>query len=222
MIIVIDGPAGSGKSSTAKAIAGKMNIEYLDSGALYRAITWLYLDSDQDFGTLFDLLNHVSITFVSTDNVFHVLVDGADVTDKLRTPDVAEQVSTVAAHPRVRSFVNELMRKKVKQGAYIAEGRDLGTAVFPDADVKFFMSADVEERARRRFDELRASGADITLEQVETNIRERDQKDKAREADPLRKAPDAIKLDTTGMAFDEQVHKICTIINEQTDLTYTL
>lgn len=222
MIIVIDGPAGSGKSSTAKAVARKLKIEYLDSGALYRALTCLYLDSDKDFDTFFDLLSRISITFSYSDKVFHVSVNGTDITDKLRTPTVADHVSTVAAHPRVRSFVNELMREKVRQGAYIAEGRDLGTAVFNDADVKFFMSADVKERARRRFDELRASGTDISVEEVETNIRQRDKKDQAREADPLKKAPDAIELDTTGLAFEEQVHKICTIIDEQTDLTYTL
>ncbi|MBN2731955.1 MAG: (d)CMP kinase [Balneolaceae bacterium] len=220
MIIVIDGPAGSGKSSTAKAVARKMNIEYLDSGALYRAITWLYLEVDQDIDTLFDLLSRVSISFSYTDDVFRVYVNERDVTSKLRTKKVADQVSAIASLPRVRSFVNELMREKVKQGTYIAEGRDLGTAVFTDADLKFFMSANVEERARRRFKELEASGADITFHEVRKNIQDRDRKDTAREADPLKKAPDAIELDTTGMRFDEQVQQICSIIDEQTDLTF--
>lgn len=219
MIIVIDGPAGSGKSSTAKAVAGKMNIEYLDSGALYRAVTWLYLDAGKDFDTLFDLLNRASISFSYADHVFHVSVNDVDITSKLRTKSVANDVSTVAANPRVRSFVNELMREKVKQGAYIAEGRDLGTAVFKDADLKFFMSANIEERARRRFKELEASESDITFKEVRENIVDRDRKDASREADPLKKAPDAIELDTTGMHFDEQVQKICSIIDEQTDLT---
>jgi len=221
MIIVIDGPAGSGKSSTAKAVAEIMNIEYLDSGALYRAAAWLFLEAEKDLDTFFNLLNRASFSFSYTDSVFHVAINGTDITKELRTTRVSEQVSTVAAHPRVRSFVNGLMRNKVNQGTYIAEGRDLGTAVFTDANLKFYMSADVEERVQRRYEEQTASEADITLEQVRQNIIARDQKDAQRKTDPLKKAPDAIELDTTGLRFDEQVEKICTIIDEKTDLTYT-
>lgn len=220
MIIVIDGPAGSGKSSTAKAVARQMNIEYLDSGALYRALTWIYLRVDRDKEALFDLLNEASITFWYADEVFHVKVDGTDITHELRTNRVADAVSTVASFPRVRSFVNELMREAVSRGHYIAEGRDLGTAVFPDAALKFYMVADAEERARRRHKERQASGSDITLREVRENIIRRDQQDAGREADPLKKAPGAIEIDTTAMGFEEQVQHICSIIDDQTELTF--
>lgn len=220
MIVVIDGPAGSGKSSTAKAIAGKMNIEYLDSGALYRAATLLYIKAQKDIKLFFNLLNQAVISFAYSNDVFHVVLNGVDVTSKLRSTQVSDEVSVVAALPRVRAFVNELMRQKVKEGTYIAEGRDLGTAVFIDAALKFYMSADVDERARRRHAELNTSGVDTSLEKVRSNIIKRDEKDAHRETDPLMKAPDAIELDTTGLRFEEQVQQICSIICEKTDLTY--
>lgn len=219
MIIVIDGPAGSGKSSTAKAVARKMDIEYLDSGALYRAITLLFLKADQDLDAFFHLLNLTSVSFSFKKNTFCVQVDGTDVTSKLRSTPVSNHVSHVAALPRVRTFVNNLMRNAVQQGSYIAEGRDLGTAVFEDADLKFYMSADVEERARRRHEELVAADDDVPLKEVRANIMDRDKKDAQRKADPLSKAPDAIELDTTGLRFEEQVQQICSMIDEQTDLT---
>lgn len=220
MIIVIDGPAGSGKSSTAKAVAEKMQIEYLDSGALYRALTWMYIQAGEDRKAFFDMLKKASISFTYHDNMFHVTVNGTDITDRLRSSAVSNLVSHVASDPRARTFVNELMRKAVKHGRYIAEGRDLGTAVFPDADLKFFMVADIDERARRRFKERRAAGEEVTLDEIRENIRLRDEKDSKRETDPLKKAPDAIELNTTEMSFIEQVHHICSIIEQKTELTY--
>ena len=219
MIIVIDGPAGSGKSSTAKAVAKQMDIEYLDSGALYRALTWMYMQADQEKETFLNILNQATIEFFYENETFHVSVDGEDITDELRTSAVSDQVSRVASFAEARTFVNRLMQKAVQTGWYIAEGRDLGTAVFPEADLKFFMKADMEERARRRYDEMQSSGVDITLDEVRANISSRDQKDSSRETDPLKQAPDAIEVDTTEMGFDEQVQHICTIIDEQTELT---
>ena len=219
MIIVIDGPAGSGKSSTAKAVAKQMDIEYLDSGALYRALTWMYMQADQEKETFLNILNQATIEFFYENETFHVSVDGEDITDELRTSAVSDQVSTVASFAEARTFVNRLMQKAVQTGWYIAEGRDLGTAVFPEADLKFFMKADMEERARRRYDEMQSSGVDITLDEVRANISSRDQKDSSRETDPLKPAPDAIEVDTTEMGFDEQVQHICSIIDEQTELT---
>jgi cytidylate kinase len=215
MIIVIDGPAGSGKSSTARAVADKLHIEYLDSGALYRAATLLYIEADREKKMFFRLLNQKEVSFSYEDQTFHVSIDGKSVTEKIRTPDVANYVSEVAAMPRVRSFVNNLMRNVVVEGVYIAEGRDLGTAVFPDADLKFFMSADLEERAQRRFKERKKKNPQITLEKVKQNIAERDLKDSKRDADPLRKADDAIEIDTTNLTFEQQVDKICSEIKNQ-------
>jgi len=215
MIVVIDGPAGSGKSSTARAVADKLHIEYLDSGALYRAVTLIYLEARKDRDEFFRLLNEKEIGFRYENRQFHVKIDGRSITEQIRTPRVAEHVSEVAAMPRVRAFVNNLMRDAVSNGVYIAEGRDLGTAVFPNADLKFYMSADLEERARRRFDERKDGNPGLTLEDVKNNIVERDRKDSQRETDPLKKADDAIEIDTTNLTFEQQVNQICLKVKQR-------
>lgn len=214
MITVIDGPAGSGKSSTARAVADRLEIEYLDSGALYRTLTLLYLQVNRNKEAFFQVMSQKEISFCYRDQRFHVEVDGVPVTDRIRTPEVATYVSKVAAMRKVRTFVNQLMRKTVQKGVYIAEGRDLGTAVFPDAELKFFMSADIEERALRRFKERKPDNPDLTLEKVKQNIEQRDRKDSNREADPLRKAEDAIEMDTTNLSFEQQVDQICLRISD--------
>lgn len=215
MVIVIDGPAGSGKSSTARAVADRLQIEYLDSGALYRTATLIYLEANRDKEMFFRLLNQKKISFRYKDQKFHVEIDDEPVTEKLRTPEVANFVSEVAAMPRVRAFVNSLMRDVVLEGVYIAEGRDLGTAVFPDADQKFYMSANLEERARRRFKERQAENPNLTFKQVKKNIVQRDQQDSKRETDPLKKADDAIEIDTTDLTFEQQVNQICLKVKQQ-------
>lgn len=215
MIIVIDGPAGSGKSSTARAVADKLNIEYLDSGALYRAATLIYIEAGRNKEAFFNLLNQKEISFYYEDQVFHVEIDGKQVTDKIRTPAVARQVSKVAAMPVTRKYINDLMHDAVSEGVYIAEGRDLGSVVFPDAELKFFMWADLEERARRRYEERKKVNPDITLREVKENIAERDRKDSSRTADPLIKAEDAIELNTTRLTFEQQVEEICSKIKER-------
>jgi len=209
MIIVIDGPAGSGKSTTARAVADELNIEYLDSGALYRTVTLIYTEAQRDQDKFFELLDEKEITFRYEDQEFQVFIDGQSVTDDIRTPQVADYVSEVAAMPRVRAYVNNLMRRVILDGIYIAEGRDLGTAVFPDAEVKFYMSASLEERARRRYDERKDNNPDLTFQKVKENIIQRDQKDSKRAADPLKKADDAIEIDTTNLTFEQQVNQIC-------------
>lgn len=217
MIIVIDGPAGSGKSSTARAVADKMGIEYIDSGALYRALTLLYLKSEEDPESFFALLEESSISFRYENGLFRVFLNGDEVTGSLRSMEVAEKVSEVAAIPESRAHVNRLMRDAVDNGRYIAEGRDLGTAVFPDADLKIFMSADVEERARRRFEEQKANDPDSTLEEVKQNILDRDTQDSRREADPLKMADDAVEIDTTDLNFEQQVQQICLMAEKLID-----
>ncbi len=217
MIVVIDGPAGSGKSSTARAVANRLGIEYLDSGALYRALAVVYLETGENLRAFFELLKTLTVSFRYEDKTFHVFVNGRDVTEQLRTEEVANVVSLIASKPEVRTFINDLMRKAVKRGQYIAEGRDLGTAVFPEAELKFYMSADVDERARRRFEQLKEQEPDITLEEVRSNIIRRDQKDSRRKSDPLRKAGDAIEIDTTDTTFEQQVNKICSMISEATE-----
>ncbi|MEX0822955.1 MAG: (d)CMP kinase [Balneolaceae bacterium] len=219
MIIVIDGPAGSGKSSTAKAIANRLNIQFLDSGALYRAITYLWIrEGRPEKEKFFENLPDVKLSASYKDEMFKVFVNGSNITDEIRKHEVAESVSEIASYPAARKFVNNLMRNMVTENLYIADGRDLGTAVFPNADLKFFMNATLEERAKRRFLEMNTSDADITLDVVKENLRQRDHKDQTRSADPLKKADDAIEIDTTGKTFKEQLDEMISIIKTKLKL----
>jgi cytidylate kinase len=215
MIIVIDGPAGSGKSSTARAVADQLQIEYLDSGALYRTATLIYIDANRDEEKFFRFLNQKKISFRYVDQQFLVEIDGRSVTDDIRSPKVAECVSEVAAMPRVRAFINKLMQEAVTDGFYIADGRDLGTAVFPDADLKYYMSAELDERARRRYRERKDDNPELTLKDVKQNIAQRDRKDSKRKTDPLKKADDAIEIDTTSLTFEQQVNQICLEVKQR-------
>lgn len=219
MIIVIDGPAGSGKSSTAKAIANRLGIKFLDSGALYRAITYLWLESGKpDKAEFFENLSNIQLEADFRDQTFYVNAGGEDLTEKIRTKYVADQVSEIASYKTARSFVNSFMRDLVKKDTYIADGRDLGTAVFPDADLKFYMDASLKERAKRRFLEMKNSDSSVTLKDVMENLRSRDEKDQNRDNDPLKRADDAIIIDTTGKSFEEQVREMISIINEKLNL----
>jgi cytidylate kinase len=204
--VVIDGPAGSGKSSTAKAVAAQLQIQFLDSGALYRVATVLFLSCNKDFPLFFERLKESKISFHFKQNTFYAFLNNRDVSEEIRSMQVSEHVSEVASNPDVRAYVNELMREVVKHDVYIADGRDLGTAVFPDAALKFFMVADLETRAKRRFAEVKnQAGKKVTLEEVKRNIARRDEKDSNRSSDPLKQADDAILVDTSAMTFEEQV-----------------
>ncbi|MFU8813404.1 MAG: (d)CMP kinase [Balneolaceae bacterium] len=213
MIIVIDGPAGSGKSSTAKALAEKLGLRILDSGALYRALTVAWLKADQD-NHFFENLSDQSMRAKADTETFRVFWNEEELTGYIRSPEISGHVSQVAAHPAARQFVNATMRELVKNGTFIADGRDLGTAVFPDAEVKFFMKASLEERAKRRYRELHEQGEQVTLSEVQNNLEQRDHTDSNRQADPLRQADDAIVIDTTELSFDEQVATMSAIIKK--------
>jgi CMP/dCMP kinase len=219
MIIVIDGPAGSGKSSTAKEIANRLNIQFLDSGALYRTVTLLWLRQNKpDKSRFFENLSTVQLQSAYVDRLFRVEADGEDVTDEIRTQHVAEHVSEIASDPKAREFVNQFMRSLVERDTFVADGRDLGTAVFPDADLKFYMDASIAERAKRRFNEMRQADPKVTLEQVKQNLEDRDRKDSSRKHDPLKRADDAIVIDTTGKTFEEQVSEMISIIQDQLNI----
>lgn len=209
MIVVIDGPAGSGKSSTAKAVADNLQIQFIDSGALYRVATLIYLNNKCDFKLFLEQLKKSKISFYFKEKKFHALLEGVDVSEDIRTMDVSRHVSEVASNAETRAFINDLMREVVNHGVYIADGRDLGTAVFPDAELKFFMIADVETRAKRRFEEIKKQNESLTLEEVKDNIIRRDKADSTRAADPLKKADDAILVDTSKLTFEQQVSYIC-------------
>lgn len=208
MIIVIDGPAGSGKSSTAKAVAKRCGLHYLDSGAFYRAVTLIYLNNGCQIPLFFDDLKDTDLSVRFDNNEFHVRLNGTDVTRQIREQRVSEKVSEVAAIPEARDFVNNYLREFVKTGNFIADGRDLGTVVFPDAQHKFFLTADVVRRAERRLLEMQAAGLDSDFDAILDNLRQRDEMDSNREVAPLRKADDAFEIDTTSVSFDQQVQII--------------
>lgn len=208
MIIVIDGPAGSGKSSTARAIAEQLGIQFLDSGALYRVATLLYLQSDKNRELFIDRLKESEISFYFKNKKFYSFLNGVDVSEKIREMEVSNSVSVVASDASVRAHVNSLMHAQVEKDVYIADGRDLGTAVFPNAALKFFMVADIEARAQRRLAEMQANGMDASLEEIKQNLQSRDDADSSRKADPLKQADDAILINTSSLTFEEQVELI--------------
>lgn len=212
MIVVIDGPAGSGKSSTAKAVAANLQIQFLDSGALYRVATLVYLNSREHNRSFFEQLEESEISFYFKKEKFHVFLNGKDVTKDIRSMSVSDNVSEVASDPKVRAYINDLMREAVKHDVYIADGRDLGTAVFPEAELKFYMVADLLTRAKRRYDEIKDTDPEITLEEIKSNIAQRDEKDSNRSSDPLKKADDAIEVNTSDMTFEDQVAFISNVI----------
>jgi len=216
MIIVIDGPAGSGKSSTAKALSKQLDIYFLDSGALYRAVTYYWIEQgNPEKNNFFNLLPDIDLDVDLADNSFSVMLNGKNISEKIRSSTVVNNVSDIASLPEVRKVVNAFMRNLVRQDTFIADGRDLGTAVFPCADLKFYMDASLEERANRRFREMVESDQSVTREHVIQNLKERDHKDQNRDADPLKKAEDAIVIDTTGKTFKEQVAEMAAIINDK-------
>jgi cytidylate kinase len=214
VIVAIDGPAGSGKSTAARAAAERLGFERVDTGAMYRAVTLRALEDDIEAPTeLGRLTRDLQLRFRGA----RVLIDDRDVTRAIRSDAVTRAVSRVSAVPEVRAGLLELQRRLGREqprGA-VLEGRDIGTVVFPDAEVKIFLTASDEERARRRHAELAADGARTSYEEVLEGIRRRDRLDGTRAVAPLRAAEDAVVLDTTGKGFDEVVDELVEVIRDQ-------
>jgi CMP/dCMP kinase len=212
MIIAIDGPAGSGKSSTARAVAETLGFLHLDSGAFYRALTYAALERGvpaEEWGTLDAAgLDALGVSGHPAEGGFAMYVDGADVSQQIRAPEVNARVSTMAAVPAVRDWLLETLRSAARDTDLVADGRDIGTVVFPDADLKVFLVADVRERARRRLLQMALPTDDAAIDGEVARIEARDRSDSEREVAPLRQAEDARMLDTTGLSFDEQVAAI--------------
>lgn len=211
-VIAIDGPAGSGKSTTARAVAARLGLAHLDSGALYRAVTLAGLDAAEEprGQRLVALARSLPVRLVLTPHGFRPEVAGADVSQAIRSPRVDRHVSAVAAMPPVREWVTQQLRGAVAmhpRGA-VMDGRDIGTAVFPDAVLKIFLVADPEERARRRLRERGRDTDDATVRTAAEGLARRDDADASREVAPLVKAPDAVELDTTHLEFEEQVEAV--------------
>jgi len=214
-IVAIDGPAASGKSTTARLVAERLGYRWVDTGAMYRALALKVVREKikpWEEGRLREMLGRTEVRLEEGDGGLRVLLDGEDVTDLVRSPEVTRAVSWVCALPFVREAMVQLQRRMAAGGGVVMEGRDIGTIVVPDAEVKVFLDADVRERARRRWRELREKGMDVSLEDVERELEERDRKDSAREHSPLRRAPDAILVDTTNLSVEEQVERIVRMV----------
>jgi cytidylate kinase len=211
IVIAIDGPAGSGKSSTAKAVAGALGILHLDTGAMYRAITLKCLRKGidrRDEAGIGELLKKTEISFAGSPQALRIMVDGEDVTDAIRGDDVTKNVSDYCTVPAVRRMLVEQQRNIGRAQSVVCEGRDIGTVVFPDAKLKFFLVASAEERARRRQKDFAAMGVIKSIRELATEIRERDRKDSTRKNSPLKKADGAEEIDTTTLTFEQQVRRI--------------
>lgn len=214
MNIAIDGPAGAGKSTVAQRIADRLGYVYIDTGAMYRALTLLVLEhriDPEDEAEVVELLDETDISFRREGSVQRVTVNGRDVTEDIRTPEVSSQVSHVAQLPGVRSRMLQRQRLMAEKQNTVMDGRDIGTHVLPDADVKIFLTASVDERARRRAQELKDKGYDPDLEELRAEIERRDKIDSERKVAPLKQAEDAIWLDTTDKSIAEVVQQIANL-----------
>jgi cytidylate kinase len=209
LLITIDGPAGAGKSTVSKLLAKKLDYIYLDTGAMYRAVAVLARDSEHSDplaeNTLEEICLGLDLKFVQKDGTLHLLANGRDVTEEIRQPEISSLASAVSAKAVVREQLSAIQRKMGKAGGVVLEGRDMGTVVFPEADVKFFLDASPEVRSNRRFLELEAEGQDTTVEEVHQLMLTRDRNDSNRQLAPLKPAEDAILVDSTDLQIGEVV-----------------
>lgn len=218
MIIAIDGPAASGKSTTAKLLAEKMNLLYIDTGAMYRAVA-LYLKENNiqtdDFLSLEASLERINLNFQVTDKTNHIIMNNVNVSDKIRTPEITKLSSEIAKIRIIRQKMVEMQRALAKDHNVILEGRDIGTVVFPDAQFKFFLQATLDARSTRRFDEAKKLGQVVDFDEIKQDLIWRDLNDSQREEAPLKKPTDAVELDTTNMTIDGQVNFILNYIRRR-------
>jgi cytidylate kinase len=219
MRIAIDGPAGAGKSTVAKQVADRLGYLYVDTGAMYRALTWKALQTHTNVHSESDLVNllkECKITLESTPLGQRVLVNGEDVTDKIRSHEVNQHVAQVARCPEVRKRMVEEQRKIASQHKVVMDGRDIGTHVLPDAELKFYLTASIEERAKRRYKEIGEKNS-LTLNEIMEEIRLRDAQDIERSTAPLRKAEDAIVIDSTGLSIRDVIQIILNHVEQKRD-----
>ena len=214
MIIAIDGPSGSGKSTTAKILAQRLKITHIDTGAMYRAVTWGLIRKNiniRDLEKVKTFLEEVEITYSNSNNIF---LDGELVSSDIRKNEVTSSVSAVSSINEVRKFLVKIQRDIGKNIDCVIEGRDIGSVVFPDADFKFYLTADLDVRSKRRKIELEKIGEDITIHEIKSAIQKRDLIDSSRKISPLMRPKDAIEIDSTNLTIDEQIDKIMKIIKK--------
>lgn len=214
-IVTIDGPAGAGKSTVARRVADLLGWMYLDTGAMYRAVTWTALKKNanwEDEAALLALIRAIYLDVRADSCGMRVLVDGDDVSDFIRRPEVTNQIFHIANSASLRSVIVEWQQQIGRHQALVAEGRDVGSVVFPEARFKFYLDADPRERARRRWLELKANGQNVDLEELSADIRLRDERDMSRAVSPLVKPVDATRIDCSHLSPEEVAKKIITVI----------
>ncbi|MEJ2657773.1 MAG: (d)CMP kinase [Desulfobacterales bacterium] len=214
LIITIDGPSGAGKTTASRMLADRLGYRYIDTGALYRGVALAVISSglnpDDDDGLL-TLFKTLKMTFVAGETGLSLLLNESDITDRIRTPEISMVASAVSARPVVRNFLLNLQRELGRDKNVVFEGRDMGTVVFPDADVKFFLDASLSTRAKRRFKEL-SSTTPQSLDVVERDMRRRDKNDSTRDLAPLKPAEDAIRIDSTDLDIEEVVDRMIAVV----------
>lgn len=215
LVIAVDGPVGAGKSTAARRLAQALGYVYIDSGAMYRAMGWKVVRAGmdlQDREGVAALADTTDIRVALGPAGPRLLVDGRDVTAELRTPTMDEASSVVSTYPEVRRRLVALQRETAKAGGIVMDGRDIGTVVFPDADLKFYLDADLSVRARRRLQDLRQGGGDADMAGVQADVARRDARDRGREASPLTAAVDAIRIDSTALDADQVLQRMLAVV----------
>lgn len=215
--VAIDGPAGSGKSTIAKQIAKKYNFLYLDTGAMYRAITYYFLQNNIDIKNKNEVLNALEKIKISFDKENNCMLNGTDVSKEIRTKNVNNFVSQVSSIVEIREAMVKLQREIASKTSSVLDGRDIGSVVLPNANLKIFLTASVEERAKRRYEEEKSKGIATNFETVLENIKERDYIDTTKKFGALKKVDDAILIDTTNIPIDKVIEKICLELNKKYD-----
>ncbi|MGD9323626.1 MAG: (d)CMP kinase [Desulfobacterales bacterium] len=214
LLITIDGPAGAGKTTVSRALADRLGYRYIDTGALYRAVALAAKSrgtNTENDAELKGLCAELELAFVTVETELRLLLNGEDITDQIRTAEITMLASAISARPVVRKYLLDLQRHLGKEKAAVFEGRDMGTVVFPDADLKFFLNATTRTRALRRYDEIKSQSTQ-TLEEVDQDIQRRDHNDSTRELAPLKPAQDAIVIDSTDLSVAEVVELMVTHI----------
>ncbi|MCH8927884.1 MAG: (d)CMP kinase [Candidatus Marinimicrobia bacterium] len=215
IVVTIDGVAASGKSTTAKLVAESLGFKYLDTGAMYRAAALAAKNSKvnaEDEDTVFSAVETSKLSVECSSAKMKIFIYGEEVSEQLRTDEVSELTSIISRFPSVRNLMVKLQREMVKNENFVVEGRDIGTVVFPNAKFKFFLTASAEVRAKRRYKEMEPNQNNSSIEEVENEIKKRDLRDSTRAISPLKKAEDAVELDTTEMTIDEQVKHLTRVI----------
>ena len=214
IVIAIDGPAGAGKSTVAKLVARKLGFLYIDTGAMYRCLTLKAMENNinwDDKEKLIEMAKNTNIEFISNDG-YRVIMDGKNVSEAIRDEEVSKNTKHIASILEIREILWEKQRNYREKFNLVMEGRDIGSKVFPDAQIKIYLDASIDERAKRRYLQLKQMGIEEEIEKIKKDVEQRDEVDRKREIAPLMKVPDAIYIDTTGLTIDQVVNKICTLV----------